>query len=200
MRKPPIRHTVSGHYRQGRWVGPFERGRGRIRRSTDRRVVGIQNNYFGYVSGRPGEKAKSGVLTGSGHLSNWKIDGKVVTGISYDLRNNILLFTAGEAFHEHAEDAHGYENTRWNESRITRVSILPDEEVFRIYTYSGAGTDGYPNISATVLSKLLAKGLIDDGDKVGVYFDKKYKPHIEGTVWGAREAIDVLRDSWRINK
>ena len=200
MRKPPSRHTVSGHYRQGRWVGPFERGRGRIRRNTGRRVVGTQDNYFGYIIRRLGEEATRGVLTGSGHISNWKVNGEEATGISYDLKNNILLFTAGEAFHEAVEDAHGYENTRWNESRVTRISKLPDEEVLRIYTYGGVGTDAYPNISATVLSKLLAKGLIDDGDKVGVYFDKKYEPHIEGTVWGAREAIDVLRDAWRINK
>jgi len=200
MRKPPIRHTVSGHYRQGKWVGSFKRGRGRIHRNAGRRVVGAQDNYFGYISKRLGGEAKSGVLTGSGHIRNWKVNGKVTTGISYDLRNNTLLFTAGEAFHEAAEDAHGYENTRWNESRITRISKLPDEEVLRIYTYSGAGTDGYPNISATVLSKLLAEGLIDDGDKVVVYFDKKYEPHIEGTVWRAREAIGVLRDAWRMSK
>jgi len=41
MRKPPIRHPVKGHYRRGKWIDSFERGKGQRSQRSSRVVSGI---------------------------------------------------------------------------------------------------------------------------------------------------------------
>jgi len=122
-RRPPVRHSVRGHYRRGEWVDSFERGRGK-KSSGKRKVVkwdrrkvdnqayprsgpintsgfGYDNvspptmrGYKGYRPGETPDSPRSGNLSGEGHFTNWTVDGVPVKRMSYVLSQDKVIFQA----------------------------------------------------------------------------------------------------------
>ena len=161
-RKSPYRHKVRAHVRKGKSVKSYTRGSGFPLTRTNKKLIKPTSsfNYVGYVTTAYVNPTYSGRLTGSGHINNWKVDGKKVEGISYDLRKDRIMFMAGNGYHEEMELVEGYKNTKTNPNRIVRITKIP-KNIYRVYTYGidrleGRGIDSYPRRSATALTKLLS--------------------------------------------